>query len=78
MKPFHKLMVQLIAETTFKNNTSFSDQELDSVRNCIKQNPALEDKFFHLKHKVFTLTSDIGRELKKDPTLYTYFPEYSI
>ena len=76
MKTFPKLMVQFIAEVALKGKTSFSDQELDSVRTCIKQNPYLEDKFFQLKHGVFTLTSEIGCELKEDPTLPKHFPEY--
>lgn len=76
MKAFPKLMVQFIAEVALKGKTSFSDQELDSIRTCIKQNPYLEDKFFQLKHGVFTLTSEIGCELRKDPTLPKHFPEY--
>lgn len=78
MKTFPKLMTQFIAEVALRGKTSFSNQELDNIRTCIKQNPYLEDKFFRLKHGVFTLTSEIGCELKKDPTLSKHFPEYFI
>lgn len=78
MKTFPKLMTQFIAEVALKGKTSFSDQELDNIRTCIKQNPYLEDKFIQLKQGVFTLTSEIGCKLKKDPTLSKHFPEYFI
>lgn len=78
MKILHKLLTQLVAEIALKDKPSFSDQELDTIRACIKQNIFLEDKFFQLKHNIYTLTSEIGRSLKEDPDLHVHFPEYFI
>lgn len=78
MKPFPKLMVELIAAHASKHGSSFSDQELDFIRDCIAQNPQLEEEFFKLKHSVYTITNSIGVVLKTDLTFQSHFPELFI
>lgn len=80
MKPLINQLVDLIARIIIKdqNDYTFSSKELVAIRALIKQNPILEDEFFHLKHSIYTATTSIGKHLKNDPSITTIFPEYFI
>jgi hypothetical protein len=67
--------MQLIAEVAAKDRTLFSPTELQAVRDCIKQNPELEDVYVKLKHTIFTAMTTIGVALRKDPNFHLHFPE---